>query len=54
MDERIYALLNKIKNLDTEKLSMIEEAADNCLAVQALENITKRNSEKNIYELSSN
>lgn len=54
MNEKIYTLINKLKNLDTEKLSMIEEATDNCLAVQALEKIKKRNDSKKIYEVSDN
>lgn len=54
MNEKIYVLVNKIKKLDTEKLSMIEEATDNCLAVQALEKMRKEKIQKNIYEVSAN
>lgn len=41
MDEKIYNLVSKLKKLDIEKLSMVEEAADNCLAVQTLEKMRK-------------
>ena len=54
MNEKIYELVNKLKKLDTEKLSMIEEATDNCLAVQTLEKMRKEKIQKNMYELSVN
>lgn len=40
-EEKILSLVSKLKLLDVEKLSMIEEAADNCLAVQSLERNSK-------------
>ncbi len=42
-EERILNIISKLKSLDVEKLSMIEEATDNCLAVQSLERISKGN-----------
>ena len=54
MHEKIYDLVNKLKNLDTEKLSMIEEATDNCLAVQTLERIRSERLQKNICDLAIN
>lgn len=48
MDERIYNLVSKMKELDIEKLSMIEEATDNCLAVQTLEKMRKEKINTNI------
>ncbi len=54
MNEKICRLLNKLKKLDTEKLSMIEEATDNCLAVQTLEKMRQEKIQKNIYEISIN
>ncbi|SCI08780.1 Uncharacterised protein [uncultured Clostridium sp.] len=43
----ILSIVSKLKLLDLDKLELVDEAANNCIAVQTLENISKKNITKN-------
>lgn len=45
----ILSIVNKLKLLDLDKLELVDEAANNCIAVQTLEKISKKNETKNDY-----
>ena len=45
----ILSIVNKLKSLDLDKLELVDEAANNCIAVQTLEKISKKNETKNDY-----